>query len=315
MTARAPDLRDLWGASRARLGAPRGVQERVLGTDSGVRVALDLGGVYGGDLDGGENLGVLKPNGLRTIEVTSGTIQTMNKRRKPKGSADKAIALVRASTSDQRLSPKAQRSAIEAWASRQGVSVIAYHVEEGVSGATPLDQRSGLLAAIEDVERHGAGHLVVARRDRLARDVVVAGMIERLVERGGARVSAADGTGDGDGPESILLRSITDVFAMYERLVIGFRTRAALQAKKARGQRVGTVPFGWTLDGDGKTLIPNYDEMRVMETIRRLRSRGLSLRKVVSECERRGIVSRSGKPLGLAQVERIIRRADESRAA
>ncbi len=239
----------------------------------------------------------------------------MKPRRKPKGNPDTAIALLRASTSDQRLSAGAQRSAIEAWAKREGVQVIAYHVEDGVSGATPLDQRTGLLAAIEDVARHGAGRLVCARRDRLARDVVVAGLIERLVEKSGARVCSADGTGDGDGPEAVLLRGITDVFAMYERLLIGFRTKTALATKKARGLRVGMVPFGSRLDADGKTLIPDPDELRVIATVRRLRASGLSIRKVVAECERLGLVSRSGKPLGLAQVERILRRADDGAAA
>jgi DNA invertase Pin-like site-specific DNA recombinase len=189
---------------------------------------------------------------------------------------------------------------------------VSYHVEAGVSGATPIEQRAGLLAAIEDLGRHSAGRLVIARRDRLARDVVVAGLIERLVERAGARICAADGTGDGDGPEAVLLRSITDVFAMYERLVIGFRTRAALQAKKRLGQRVGQVPYGFRVGDDGRTLVPEDGEQRAIEIVHRVRATGISIRRVVGECERLGLVSRSGKPLGRAQVERILRVSSEA---
>jgi DNA invertase Pin-like site-specific DNA recombinase len=214
---------------------------------------------------------------------------------------------MRASTSDQKVSPAAQRVAIDAWAKREQVTVVAWHTEEGVSGATPIEDRRGLLAALEDVERHGAGRLVVAKRDRLARDVVLAGLIERLAERAGARVCSADGC-DLQGPEGVLMRGITDLFASFERLVIASRTRAALQTMKARGQRVGQIPFGFSVSTDGKTLIENEAEQKTIATVHRLRAKGLSLRGVVTELERRGVVSRSGKPLGLVQVDRLLRR-------
>lgn len=229
------------------------------------------------------------------------------KRRRTPGDASKAVAILRASTTDQRVSPAAQRRAIEVWAGREGVQVVAWHTES-VSGATPIEQRQGLLEALADLERHGAGRLVVAKRDRLARDVVLAGLIERLVERAGARVCAADGV-DVHGPEGVLMRGIVDLFASYERLLIASRTRAALQTMKARGLRVGQVPFGWSVASDGSTLVENPDEQRVITTVRKLRAKGLSLRAVVKECQRQGVVSRSGRPLGLVQVDRLLRRA------
>jgi len=198
---------------------------------------------------------------------------------------------------------------IEDWARREGVEVVAWHVEQGVKGATPLEQRTGLLDAIADVGRFGVGRLVVARRDRLARDVVTAGLVERLVERAGGRVCSTDGMSEAEGPEGVLLRGIADLFAVFERLLIASRTRAALQAKKAKGERTGMIPFGFSVAADGKILIPNVEEQKVIATVRRMREKGLTLRAVVTACERRGIVSRSGKPLGLVQVDRLLRRA------
>ncbi len=52
------------------------------------------------------------------------------------------------------------------------------------------------------------------------------------------------------------MRLIIDCFAEYERATIGARTRAALQAKKARAERAGELPYGWRL-GDGPKLIPH----------------------------------------------------------
>jgi DNA invertase Pin-like site-specific DNA recombinase len=232
----------------------------------------------------------------------------MKRQRKTLGNPAKAVALLRASTADQKASPEVQRQQIEGWASREGVEVVAWHVEQGVSGATPLEQRTGLLAAISDLENRGAGRLVIAKRDRLARDTVIAGLVEQLVARAGAKVVSADGTSNADGPEGVLLRGIADLFGMYERLTIASRTRAALQAKKARGERTGTVPFGFALASDGKTLIESSTEQEVITVVRHLRGQGLSLRGIVRACKERGIASRSGRPLGLVQIDRLLRR-------
>ena len=44
-----------------------------------------------------------------------------------------------------------------------------------------------------------------------------------------------------------MLTGIIDVFAEYERDVIKARTKAALQAMKREGKRVGHIPFGYRL--------------------------------------------------------------------
>ena len=83
--------------------------------------------------------------------------------------------------------------------------------------------------------------LIVAKRDRLGRDVIAVAMIERLAERKGARILSAAGEGtEGSDPASMLQRRILDAFSEYERLIIGARTKAALKAKRARGEAAGT---------------------------------------------------------------------------
>lgn len=233
----------------------------------------------------------------------------MNNSRKPTPNPRIAVALLRVSTDDQKLGPVAQRAAIEAWARRESIEVCSFFLEQGVSGATPLERRTVLLEALEDLKARRAGVFVVAKRDRLARDVVCAALVERLVERAGARVCAADGSGEASGPEGALMRGIIDLFASYERLVIAGRTRAALAAKRARGERTGAVPFGFAVAGDGRTLVENPGEQEVIRLIRTLRSEGKTLRSIVGECERRGLASRSGQPIQKTQVERILRRA------
>lgn len=224
------------------------------------------------------------------------------------------MAYIRVSTEDQRLGPEAQRAAIEAWARGAGVAVVAWHSDHGVSGARELDDRPELKAAIVSLRAHDAGLLVVAKRDRLARDVMVAAVVQRAVEKAGARVVSADGTGNGDSPADSFMRTVLDGAAAYERELIRARTKAALRAKRARGERAGTVPFGYAVDAAGR-LAPQPGEQATIARVCMLRAGGCSLRTIVAELEREGVVSRVGKPLRLTQVAVILRnvgRADAS---
>lgn len=238
----------------------------------------------------------------------------MAKANRKQGDTKRAIGYLRVSTDDQALGPEAQRTALERWAKAQGVQLVGVHADLGVSGGAELDRRRGLLAALADLSTHNAGVLLVAKRDRLARDVVVAGMVERLVERAGARVTSADGAGNGDGPEAALLRGIMDVFAQYERALIRARTRAALAVKRGRGERLGgDLPYGYHLAQDGVHLEPDVEEQRVIAAARALRAEGLSLRAIGAALEARALLPRSGRRWH-AETVRALLRAQEAAA-
>ena len=216
-----------------------------------------------------------------------------------------AVGYVRVSTDEQSLGPEAQRTAIEKWAQSRGVRVAAVFEDHGVSGGAPAEKRPGLLAALAALRENGAGLLVAAKRDRIARDTVIVAMVEQAAVRAGATVTTADGASDGAGPEGQLMRGIVDVFAAYERGVIKSRTRAALAVKRTRGERIGGIPYGYELTADGVHLAENAAEQAVIGQIRGLRAAGLSLRAVTAECERRGMVSRVGRPFSLTQIARL----------
>ena len=221
------------------------------------------------------------------------------------GDSKVAVGYVRVSTDEQSLGPEAQRAAIEKWAQSRGVRMAAMFEDHGISGGAPAEKRPGLLAALAALRENGAGLLVAAKRDRIARDTVIVAMVEQAAVRGGAVVTTADGASDGAGPEGQLMRGIVDVFAAYERGVIKSRTRAALAVKRGRGERIGGIPYGYEMAADGVHLAENAAEQAVIGQIRGLRAAGLSLRAVTAECERRGIVSRVGRPFALTQIARL----------
>lgn len=204
-----------------------------------------------------------------------------------------AVAYLRASTDDQHLSPDAQRAAIVAWAAREGVTVVSWHVDRGVSGAADLADRPALADALGALRAHAAGLLVVAKRDRLARDVYLAAAIDRAVASSGSRVVSADGAANGDTPADAFMRSILDASAQYERAMIAARTRAALRVKIARGESTGEAPYGWRADADGK-LVPDVAEQAVVARVCALRASGLSIRAIVAALTAEGVRTRSG---------------------
>jgi DNA invertase Pin-like site-specific DNA recombinase len=226
----------------------------------------------------------------------------MSKRVQP-GSSKVAVAYLRASKEEQRLSPEAQRATVEAWAAREGVHVVAWCVDQGICSVTPIDGRPALLAALAALREHGAGVLVVAKRDRIARDVVLAAGVEREAARLGARVTSASGEGNGDSPADQFMRTVVDGAAQYERGLIRARTKSALAAKSARGEVVGQVPYGYVREGARLVAVPS--EQGIIARARKL-AEGRSLRAVAVQLASEGHVSRTGRPFAASQVQRLL---------
>jgi len=159
---------------------------------------------------------------------------------KPNG---RAIGYLRVSTDQQAesgLGLKAQEAAIRSAASRLRLDLIRVFIDGGMSGKLAIEHRPVLLEAVGALRR--GDMLLVAKRDRLGRDVIAVAMIERLIAKRGARVVSAAGEGtENDDPSAMLMRRLIDSFAEYERLIISARTRAALAAKRKRGERTSPL--------------------------------------------------------------------------
>jgi DNA invertase Pin-like site-specific DNA recombinase len=219
-----------------------------------------------------------------------------------------AVAYLRASKDEQRLSPAAQRASIRAWAARESVHVVAWCLDQGVRSVTPIGERPALRAALAAIFERAAGLLVVARRDRIARDVVLAASVERAAAAVGARVVSASGEGNGDSPADAFMRTVIDGAAQYEHGLIRDRTRAALAAKRARGELVGAIPFGFALDTNGVRLVRAEQEQATIARARAMYARHLSLRAIAARLAAEGRVSRTGRPFLAEQISRMIGR-------
>ena len=222
------------------------------------------------------------------------------------GDAHVAVAYIRTSTEDQSLSPEAQRAAIDRWAQQFGVVIDSYHEDIDVCSETPAIARPGLVGALAAVVKSHAGVLIVAKRDRLARDVTIMAFVERECATLGSVVRSADGLSDAEGPTGALIKGILDLFAAYELAQIRSRTKAALAAKKAKGEPAGHAPFGMRV-GEGGQLQPDESERAAIAFASEKRALGFSVRGIQQQMQWAGYATRRGKPYSVAAIHAMLK--------
>ena len=158
------------------------------------------------------------------------------------GDASKASRLMfvhsRVSTEEQaerRNGLEAQRAVIDAEAERRGWDV-EHFADEGASGKYINEKLREVLQLLASGQGDG---LVVSKMDRLARSIInAADIMERANGQGWSLVVLDLGV-DLTTASGRLIAQVMSSFAEYERAQIGERTKAALAAKKRRGERLG----------------------------------------------------------------------------
>jgi DNA invertase Pin-like site-specific DNA recombinase len=144
------------------------------------------------------------------------------------------IAYTRVSTASQGrsgLGLEAQRAAIARFAAQEGMTIAETFEEvETGSGSDALDRRPKLAAALK-LARKSKAPVLVAKLDRLSRDVhFVSGLMTHRVE-----FIVCD-LGRQSDP---FVLHLYVALAQKERQMISERTKAGLQAAKARGTKLG----------------------------------------------------------------------------
>src|ERR1700731_2435681 len=161
--------------------------------------------------------------GLKLTPYTSGMFNMAN-----------AIGYVRVSTTSQGrsgLGLEAQRAAIARFAETEGLDVTQVYEEvETGSGADALERRPQLAAALR-AARKAKSPVLVAKLDRLSRDVhFISGLMGQRVE------FVVCDLGRQSDPFVLHLYA---ALAEKERSMISARTKAGLAAAKRRGTKLG----------------------------------------------------------------------------
>jgi DNA invertase Pin-like site-specific DNA recombinase len=217
------------------------------------------------------------------------------------------IGYLRVSTSQQGrsgLGIEAQRETIERFAAAEGFEIVRVFTEiETGKGADALDRRPQLAAALKEARRQRCS-VLVAKLDRLSRDVhFISGLMAHRVPFMVAELGA-------DVDPFVL--HLFAALAEKERKLISTRTKAALAAAKARGtilggpklakaRRVAVARIKSRADQHAANLAPIIREIR--------RSGATSLHQVAEALNARGIATARGGQWYAKSVANVLERA------
>lgn len=192
--------------------------------------------------------------------------------------------------------------------------VKSEHEDKALSGADA--DRPGLWQAIEALGKGTV--LVVYKLDRLARDVYLSELLHREARKAGSSIEAVEGGSNGETPEQTMIRQVLQVFAEYERKIIGIRTKQAMRRLQANGKTVSSrPPYGMEFDPEsavpaGKKMPERMrrcpEEQSIIKRIIAFSHKGLGLRAICRALAQQGIRHRGGV-FYHAQVKSILERS------
>lgn len=218
----------------------------------------------------------------------------------------KFIAYFRVSTQQQGLSGlglEAQQVAVRTYLnSVQGDLVAQFSEIETGKGSNALDKRPQLRAAL-DLCRKQKATLIIAKLDRLARNVhFVSGLLESGCDFVAADIPQAN---------KVMLQMYS-VMAEFERDQISARTKAALQAAKARGVKLGTAgPANLRPNIEQRQLAADAFSAKLRPMFEGMQARQITQRAMVAELNSIGVPAPRGGTWQLAQIQRILKRISE----
>jgi DNA invertase Pin-like site-specific DNA recombinase len=220
---------------------------------------------------------------------------------------EQVIAYLRVSTQRQQrsgLGIEAQRLAIQQFVANERLTVAGEYTEyETGKGADALDRRPQLAGALAAAKALKCS-IIVSKLDRLSRDVAfVAGLMAQRVP-----FMVAELGRDAD-PFMLHLYA---ALAEKERRLISERTRAALQAKKAAGAKLGNranLRAAGSLGRAVQVQSANQFAAGILPVVEAVRKSGaISLAEIADALNGRGIRSASGSKWHRSAVRNLLAR-------
>ena len=202
---------------------------------------------------------------------------------------------------------EAQKVAVTALLDRLGHELTGEYteVESGSKNSRPE-----LAAALADARKQKA-LLVVAKLDRLARDVELISSLVKEAERNGfgGLLFADFPDVDPTTPEGELFIHQMAAFAQFERRRISQRTKAGLQVAKSRGVKLGGIRPGQDKANKARSEQAAAGAERLRGVLTPLVEAGQSLRQMAAALEAAGLETAAGsKTWSPVQVKRVVQR-------
>ena len=167
--------------------------------------------------------------------------------------SERVALYMRVSSEEQREREtiETQREALERSAEKSGFEVVETYADDGISGTIPLHERPAGRRLLEDAKADTFETVLVYRLDRLGRTQLgILDAADRL-ERMGVALRSSTENFETVTPGGRLFFQLLGSFAEFERGSIRQRTRDGLHRAYRNGRQTGTIPYAYTIAGDG----------------------------------------------------------------
>lgn len=185
---------------------------------------------------------------------------------------------IRVSTLKQELSFDAQRSAIEKYCTLHNLELEDILDDKSTGGN---EDRPGYQALLTKIDEGRVKAIVIAKIDRLSRslrDFLI--LFEDRIVPSDIKFHSVRDKIDTSSAMGRFFLKIMVLFAEFEREMIQERTITVLNHKRENGEYVGSLPYGFDKNDNGKTYLPNIEELKVVKKIFDMKKEGLSYRAI-----------------------------------
>lgn len=219
------------------------------------------------------------------------------------------VGYCRVSTDNQvgedKFGIEAQRQDILAYCEKNDMQVSRWFIDEGVSGVKEQRPEFDKILFSDEVENPPIDCVVVAKNDRIARDINVYFYYKMLLKKKNIiLISISEDFGQ-FGVFSNMLEAFTLCVAEMERENINKRTSNGRREKsKTGGYSGGRAPYGYKVD-NGKLMV-NDVEADLVRKVYEMRGKGFTLLDIATELNKDGITTRAGKSFYTSNVQSIL---------
>jgi len=218
----------------------------------------------------------------------------------------KAVGYLRVSTQEQAkegVSLDNQRKRIGAYCQYKGFELAEVIEDAGISGGINK-ARGGFISLLDRIEQGDVNIIILYSLERLSRDMLTLLALERLLDEYDVELHTIEGQIDTSTPDGFMSFAMRAFLGEMERRQVKYRTKKAMEHKKANGEVVGTVPFGSRREG--KELIPDLNEQAIIDIVNELYERDTRLVDIVRSLNDQGKRTRTGRLWTPTQVKRLI---------
>jgi len=214
----------------------------------------------------------------------------------------------------------AQRESAENYINSQKhegwVALQRQYDDGGFTGANT--DRPALQKLLSDIKAGGINCVIVYKVDRLSRSLMDFVQLLEFFDKNNVTFVSVTQAFNTNTSMGRLTLNILLSFAQFEREIISERTKDKMAAARKRGQWLGgRPPLGYTREKDGKKLLINENEAKIVREMFELYLKGNSLLKVANILNEEGYRSRAGKQkdgrsyggfkFGVTQIQQVIK--------